>query len=270
MYCAVVALALVTGCARPAAFRVMSLRPDGVQHTSAGEHTGGALLITTIRNGAPDVVGLQDVSPETVRRILSALPDYGCIASSDTDNAPILYRAERFDVVQTRRRRLSSAWATAANAPVEHVVVWARLRFCDAPQTELQVVNVRFDPDRRPSRDESTRRIRKVVAELGDGPVIVLGGVTCPGTLGRFRILTNTPPPPPPNERSALLARGGAGASPGAAGALFQAYAGRAAGREPSWMLLGDPLELADVDNRASTGPLVVTVRFRRPQSGYT
>ena len=189
------------GCSRPSAFRVMSFNvryatDDG---PNAWDHRRN-LVVETIRDDAPDVLGLQEPLAPQVADLRASLPNYGFVGVGRDDGievgefAPIFYRSDRFTLLEQGVFWLSAQpeepGSVGWDAALPRIATWARLRFKEAPLYGVQVVNVHFDHRGREARRESARMVRDYVDSLDGRPVVVLGDFNCDPTSEPYRILT--------------------------------------------------------------------------------
>ena len=274
---------LVTGCAQPGPVRVMSLNAHATPATADREDwvLRQADVIDAVRSGKPDIAGLQDIGPEHVIGLLAALPDYAVVAAAGTNDAavgdalPILYRRDRFTLIDSGQFWLSETpeepGSVGWDAKQSRAAVWARLRWKDAPLTDVQILNVQFDEHGRTARVESAELIRRVVESLGARPLVVMGEFQCPAGSRPYQILTEDR-----RNLAALIDTHGRARSPAPRGAL-QAWAGRSDART-QWILVNRRFQTIRADEGGKLGdsfglgtaPLAATLQMARPASGYT
>ncbi|MBK9129302.1 MAG: hypothetical protein IPM13_16100 [Phycisphaerales bacterium] len=196
--CGVVLLQL--GCA-PAPVRVVSVNLADMGLTSAAPdwEAQRTLLLDLIRSERPDILALQNVGGAQLTDLQPRMGEYAAVAvgaddgSSAGDMTPILYRRSRFTRVdegafwlsEQPRRPGTIGW----DAAEARVATWIQLRPLDAPQTDLRVVNVRFDPQGEVARRESARLVRRFADALGGQALLVTGAFSCPPAGEPLRIL---------------------------------------------------------------------------------
>jgi endonuclease/exonuclease/phosphatase family metal-dependent hydrolase len=200
--CAVLALATVCGCAVPGPFRVLSFN---IRYAAADDGPNAwelrrDLAVATIRCHDADILGLQEVLASQAADLRAALPEYGFIGVGRDDGAaqgefvPVFYRQKRFELVDYGHFWLSEhpdqPGSVGWDAALPRIATWVRLRFKDAPLTEITVVNVHFDHSGQRARRESARMIRRLVESLGGQPLVVLGDFNCPPGSEPYWILT--------------------------------------------------------------------------------
>lgn len=122
-----------------------------------------ALLFEVVRDGNPDILGVQEALDGQIRELLDALPQYGALGVGRDDGktrgeyAAILYRRDRFTVSDTGTFWLSDTPEVIASRTwgntITRICTWARL--IDRDGRALWVYNVHFDHQSQPSRERS-------------------------------------------------------------------------------------------------------------------
>ncbi len=190
----------VPGCA-PAPVRVISVNlADASLATAAADWSAQrSLLLDLVRSERPDILALQNVGGAQLLDLQPRIGDYAAVAvgaddgSSAGDMTPILYRRGRFTRVdegafwlsEQPRRPGTIGW----DAAEARVATWIQLRPLDAPQTDLRIVNVHFDPHGEVARRESARLVRRFADALGGQALLVTGAFSCPPAGEPLRIL---------------------------------------------------------------------------------
>lgn len=191
----VCALLGLTGCNAPAPLTVASFN---IRYGTADDgpdrwELRRASVVETLRSLNPDVIGLQEVLAFQEEELLAALPEYGSVGAGRDDGqragefVPILYRRERFDLVEFGHFWLSTdperAGTVGWDAALTRMATWVRLRFRDNLLYEMVVVNTHFDHVGEQARLESAKLLRRMAESLGGQPVLVMGDFNCgPGS----------------------------------------------------------------------------------------
>jgi endonuclease/exonuclease/phosphatase family metal-dependent hydrolase len=187
-------------------FRVMSynIRYD----TVSDGHNQWSLrkdnVVNLIRLRVPDLFGLQEALPRQIADLNAALPAYRYYGVGDRDGktrgefAPIFYRADRFDLLdsgtfwlsKTPTKPGSEGWDAAAT----RICSWVKLRDRRTYQTFYHF-NTHFDSKGRTARLESARLIltqTKVIAGFST-PTILTGDFNAsPSSDAYHTFITNT------------------------------------------------------------------------------
>lgn len=195
-------LLMVPACQMPEPIRVMSFNvrygtaSDG---DNAWEHRR-ELVFTTIRDHAPDVLGLQEVLDWQLDELHAALDDYEYVGFGRDDGkragefAPILYNKRTFRLVEGGQVWLSETpsepGSVGWDAVLPRVVTWAELAYRKSPQNTILVFNTHFDHAGETARLESARLIRRMVEVHGGEPVILTGDFNCTPGSRPFDVLT--------------------------------------------------------------------------------
>lgn len=141
------------------------------------------LVFGTIRDEAPDLLGLQEALRFQLDELAAAFPEYaelgeGRDGGEEGEYSAILYRRARFEALEAGTFWLSDTpefpSVTWGNACVR-VCSWARLRERTSG-AEFRFFNTHLDHESQPSREKSARLIAARMTELGGGGPAVLTG----------------------------------------------------------------------------------------------
>lgn len=142
------------------------------------------LVVQTIANYAPSIVGLQESWDFQSDYLVKQLPNYTYVGrarqrSGKGEHVGVLYQTERFDKVVegyfwlslTPDRAGSKSW----DSSITRMVTW--LKFWDRETKKtLYVINTHFDHRGRVARNKSAELIREFIAWLPkDSNIILLG-----------------------------------------------------------------------------------------------
>lgn len=147
-----------------------------------------------------DVAGLQEVTAGQLDLLSSELSDHGWYGLGRDDgkrggeHAPIFYRKDRFDVVDTGTFWLSSAPETVGNvgwdAALPRTCTWMLLKDRKNGQT-WWFANTHFDHRGVQAREESAKLVRRVALEQERHvPVVIMGDFNCTPQSDPYRALT--------------------------------------------------------------------------------
>ena len=169
----------------PIRFMSFNIRFDTVIDEAAGNRWPDrfASVVATIRNTAPDVIGIQEALRGQVDDLTVALPDYRGLGKpreiGDTaEYVPLFFRTQRFEVLEhgdfwmspTPEVEGSRGWDT----DVPRHCTWAALRD-HAARVELMVLNTHLDRWGEVARLESARLVAERIALTTGTPSVVLG-----------------------------------------------------------------------------------------------
>ena len=146
-----------------------------------------------------DLYGLQEVLVGQLEDLLALLPAYGVVGvarndgRSDGEFSPILYRRDRFDLLDQGTFWLSETPADTGSvgwdAALPRIVTWAHLR--DSTGVAFYHYNTHFDHRGEGARKESARLIaRRIDAQAGDSPVVLTGDFNVTDASDAYAILT--------------------------------------------------------------------------------
>lgn len=267
---------LTTGCTQPGPIKVMSfnIRYAAPEDGPNRWELRRTRAIETIRAHDPDLLALQEPLAAQVADLRAALPGYGFVGVGREDGAergefvPIFYRRQRFTLIDQGHFWLSEQpeqiGSVGWDAALPRIATWVRLRFNDAPLSEVQVINVHFDHQGERARVESAKLIRRYVEALGRQPVIVLGDFNSDPTSGSYRVLTE--------DRRNLAELHDAFARSADTGGTYHAFSGSAKGGRIDMILFNRRFESSDpaIDRRDFDGrypsdhfPVAATLRLR-------
>ncbi len=271
-------LGTTAGCTVPAPFRVLSfnIRYAATDDGANAWELRRDLALETIRSHDADILGLQEVLASQAADLRAALPEYGFVGAGRDDGAergefvPIFYRRHRFELVDDGHFWLSEHPAQPGSvgwdAALPRMATWVRLRFKDAPLTEIMVVNVHLDHRGERARCESAKLIRRLVESLGGLPLVVLGDFNCPPGSEPYWILTEERSHP-----AALCDPWAAMNRTDADAGTYHAFTGRPSEGRIDWILMSRRCEAVDVaidrtqrDGRYPSDhfPVVATLRL--------
>jgi endonuclease/exonuclease/phosphatase family metal-dependent hydrolase len=275
---ALIGLVTLGGCAVPGPFRVLSfnIRYAAPEDGPNAWELRRELAIETIRHHDADVLGLQEVLASQAAELRAALPEYGFVGVGRDDGAaqgefvPIFYRRKRFELTDSGHFWLSSQpgqpGSIGWDAALPRMATWVRLRFKDAPLTELTVVNTHFDHRGERARSESAKLIRRLAESLGGQPLVVLGDFNCPPGSEPHWILTEERSHP-----TALRDAWTVADSSEADAGTYHAFTGEPREGRIDWILTSRRCEVVDVSiDRTQRGgrypsdhfPVVATLRL--------
>ena len=186
------------------AFKVMSFNirfgtaNDGDNHWNKRHQ----LVIKTIKEFGPDLLGTQETLGFQAEYLKSKLPDYGFFGRSrDKDpnkgeQCSILYLKERFEKVdagqfwlsETPDKIASKSW----DSSLPRIATWIILKDKKHNDRQLVFVNTHFDHRGPKARLESAKIIRKWLEKNhSDRPVVVTGDFNCGSTSAPYKVLVN-------------------------------------------------------------------------------
>jgi len=131
------------------------------------------LAFDVIRSAEPDVVGIQEASPEQVRDLLDALPRFREFHDGDrSDVVPILYRADRF-----RLDRSGGFWLVEQSqlSGGTRKCTWVRL-VERSTGLAFRHFNMHLDHRSLPSRERSAVALARHLATLDPADPFVVTG----------------------------------------------------------------------------------------------
>lgn len=197
---------------QPDGLRVMAfniryrMAPDGALGWTHRKESVAA----RIRQFAPDLLGVQECADDSQAAYLRRhLPGYallgvrrGAPGSGDIEMAPLLYRAEAFELLdwgvlwlsQTPDDPGSLSWGPAPRwskqtwlggsleqgASLPRTLTWARLRSITPPQAELAFINTHLDHASRLARWRGAGLLRRFICQAFPAmPAILTGDFNC-------------------------------------------------------------------------------------------
>jgi endonuclease/exonuclease/phosphatase family metal-dependent hydrolase len=143
------------------------------------------LLVETIRQEDPDVVGLQEALKHQLEAVKAALPVYESVGVGRDDGkeageySAILYRRDRLTPLESGTFWLSDTPAAPGSKSwgnnVVRVCTWARLK-CAQSGREVWVYNTHLDHESQPSREKGLALVAERIAARAPGAPVVLMG----------------------------------------------------------------------------------------------
>lgn len=272
---AVVLAALLSGCAMPAPFKVMTFN---IRYGTADDGADAwpqrrAAVVALLRDEAAAVVGLQEVLAFQLDELTTALPEYQAVGVGRDDGrragefAPILYRREMFELVGTGTFWLSATpervGSVGWDAALPRIATWARLRFKRSPQNEVHVINTHFDHAGERARRESAKLLRRTVETMAGDPLIVMGDFNAAPGSAVYQTLTR--------DTGNLAELRDPLAEATGVGGTFHGFRGGTDGPRIDWVLVNRRFVVTEarIDRRATDGrypsdhyPVAATVRL--------
>ena len=141
------------------------------------------LVAEVIRNESPDLVGLQEVYSFQLEHLRGRLPEYGAVGAgrdggSKGEHCPILYRQDRFELVESDTFWLSDTPATPSTSwgnNYRRICTWARLVDRQTNKAFL-VYNTHLDHESAVAREKGIRLILETIASRpGRAPFLLCG-----------------------------------------------------------------------------------------------
>jgi endonuclease/exonuclease/phosphatase family metal-dependent hydrolase len=169
------------------------------------------VFFKTIETFAPDLMGLQEVTPpqgEEIKSHFKAAYDFLGVPRNDGktsgEMAAVLFRRDRFERVRDGTFWLSQTpdvvGSKGWDADLPRVVTWVELRDRRNADRPLLFLNTHFDHIGKVARVESVKLMRqKMVEVLGDKPlaVIVTGDFNVPQDSPPYKQMLGGPDAPP-------------------------------------------------------------------------
>lgn len=250
--------AFVVGCAHPRPVRVVSLNirygtaPDGENRWENRRR----LLLDTLRDLDPDILGLQEVLAFQADELQAALPGYGFTGVGRDDGrragefVPIMFRRARFELQQAGHVWLSPTpdipGSRGWDAALTRMATWVVLRTRDSRPLDILVVNTHFDHQGAQARLESARMLGHLLAQHPGRLAVLTGDLNCGPDSPPYRALTADTADPPLRDPWALLSSDSADLG------TYHAFTGIPQGPRIDFILCGrgwQPLA-ADIDRR--------------------
>jgi endonuclease/exonuclease/phosphatase family metal-dependent hydrolase len=158
------------------------------------------LVYDVIRRHRPDIACLQEALHWQLHEVLLALPAYGYVGvgrddgKRDGEFAPILYRADRFDVADQGTFWLSDTPETPGSMTwgnrLPRICTWARL-VDRAAGHSMHVYNLHLDHESQPSRERAVELLaRRIDVQSKGAPLIVAGDFNAGEDNPAIRFLT--------------------------------------------------------------------------------
>lgn len=179
------------------------------------------MVFDVIRDHQPDVIGMQEVLKGQLDQLLRALPEYKSLGVGRRDGiaigefAPILYRADRFEVLEHGGFWLSDTptvpSSTSWGNTIPRICTWAHLRDQRTGRS-FYFYNTHLDHRSPPSQQRSAEMIARRIDQHPNttDPVILVGDFNAAEDTSTIRYLkgevdrayeTTANPPPSPQLR---------------------------------------------------------------------
>jgi endonuclease/exonuclease/phosphatase family metal-dependent hydrolase len=144
------------------------------------------LVVDTIKQFNPDVLGLQEPLPAQMTDLQNALPDYTLVGCGRDDGqkagefTAMLVRSNRFDIVEQGKFWFSDtpdeAGSIGWGATLPRLCVWARLADRQSENRSFVAYNTHFDHRSRESRSKAAAAIASHLATHHQQlPCVVMG-----------------------------------------------------------------------------------------------
>lgn len=192
----------VSAPAQPASLRVMTFN---IRYGTANDGENRwpnrrELVARTIREFAPDLLGMQEVLAFQAKFLQQQLPGYGFHGAGRDDGveagefSPVMWRTARFERVDAGHFWLSETpdipGSKSWDSSLPRMVSWVWLRDRKAGGREFIYANTHWDHRGKKARLESARLIRQRAAEvLPDLPVILTGDFNTTEDLPPYALL---------------------------------------------------------------------------------
>ncbi len=158
------------------------------------------LATLTIRNVAPDFIGMQEALERQVLYLDASLPGYDYIGVGRDDGkkageyVPVFYRTDRFTLLDQGHFWLSETpgdtGSVGWDAALPRICTWGKFRETETGR-EILFLNTHFDHMGAKARAESARLILGFIGEnMHTLPVILTGDFNCSADEEPYRILT--------------------------------------------------------------------------------
>ena len=144
------------------------------------------LVVQTIRNYSPDLLGLQEVWPMQEAYLREKFPGYAYYGRSrltdakEGEQCAVMYRKDRFELLGKRTFWLSETpnepESKSWDSSLPRIANWTRLKDRRSNGKELVWVNVHFDHRGKESREQAAKLIHRRVAKLGTSARVVVTG----------------------------------------------------------------------------------------------
>jgi len=140
------------------------------------------LMIDTIGNNAPDIIGFQEVKRLQYRYFQKTLPGYESVteyrdSSFDPESCPIFFRADKYALIGSGTFWLSETpgmMSKGWDGDCYRLCTWVVLTEKSTGR-ELAVYNTHLDNAGQQARQEGMKLILERIAQRGDMPVILTG-----------------------------------------------------------------------------------------------
>ncbi len=147
------------------------------------------LVVRTIRQFQPELLGMQEVQPLQVEYLQQQFPEYHYLgwsrdASSSGEQCGILILKDRFELLnsgqfwlsETPDQKYSKSW----DSSLPRVCTWGQLRDRKGTRQQLLFANTHFDHRGVQARAESGKLLMRRLVSLADkSPIILTGDFNC-------------------------------------------------------------------------------------------
>tara|TARA_R110002096_G_scaffold4493_17_gene20930 strand:- start:2199 stop:3062 length:864 start_codon:yes stop_codon:yes gene_type:complete len=158
------------------------------------------IVIETIQQRAPDLLGLQEAIDFQVEYLAEKLPEYAVYSVSRTpgpggESCAIFFRRDRFENVDEGTFWLSEkpdeVGSISWDSSLPRIASWVKLR-SKASGKQLLYANTHFDHKGSVARAESAKLIRSQLATIaGETPVVITGDFNCGEGSAPYTTLTD-------------------------------------------------------------------------------
>jgi endonuclease/exonuclease/phosphatase family metal-dependent hydrolase len=162
-------------------------------------------VASVIRLHRTDLAGLQEVQDDQLAELQKSLPEWkwaglrsrGGKNEKGDEHVPILYRANRFDLLdegvfwlsKTPEVPASKGWDSA----MTRICTWVKLRD-RRTQREFFLFNTHFDHVGKTARTESAKLMKARAESVAkDAPAILIGDLNCLDTSEAYSVLSGKP-----------------------------------------------------------------------------
>ncbi len=201
--CVVFLTAAESRAADPVRLRVMSFN---IRYGTAddGENSWPHrrdLVVDTIRDFDPDLLGTQETVPFQADWIAEHLPGYTRIgwsrdASADGEQCTIFVRTDRFEVVDSGQFWLSETpdepHSRSWDSSLPRITTWVILRDRSGAKDDFVFANTHFDHRGRKARLESAHLLVERASGLSGAPIILTGDFNCGEGSEPWQVLTES------------------------------------------------------------------------------
>ncbi|MEX0977823.1 MAG: endonuclease/exonuclease/phosphatase family protein [Pirellulales bacterium] len=188
---AVLGLALVAAAKGISADEIVRVMTFNIRYGTADDGESSwdkrkELLVDTIRNFDPDLLGTQEVLAMQVDFLVEHLEDYTLVGVGRNDGkrrgefAAALFKSRRFEPIDSGNFWLSETPETPGSkswdSSLPRIVTWVKLRDRQADGKEIYFVNTHWDHRGQVARVESGKLIRKWLSEHARGTSVIMTG----------------------------------------------------------------------------------------------
>lgn len=141
-----------------------------------------ALVVKTIEQEAPDVIGFQEVMPKPYNYLCQSLKGYGSIItyrddSPEPEGCPVFYKEERYEVkekdsfwLSETPEKMSRDWDSGCYRICSYALLADKLT-----GKEFLVFNTHLDNASEEARIKGIRVVLDKIAEVGNVPAVLMG-----------------------------------------------------------------------------------------------